>query len=72
MDWVRLLAYITGQVDQDLLLRSEYLAAENRIFKAQLNTPLRLTDALDEPDADHLPQAPPPHHRRQIRQVRRV
>jgi transposase len=45
MDWVRILAYITGTVDQELLLRNEYLAAENRILKAQLKTPLRLTDA---------------------------
>ncbi len=45
MDWVRILAYIIGTVDQELLLRNEYLAAENRILKAQLKTPLRLTDA---------------------------
>ena len=45
MDWVRILAYITGTVNQELLLRNEYLAAENRILKAQLKTPLRLTDA---------------------------
>ncbi|MGB5642215.1 MAG: helix-turn-helix domain-containing protein [Gammaproteobacteria bacterium] len=45
MDWVRILAYITGTVDQDLLLRNEYLAAENQILKAQLKTRLRLTDA---------------------------
>ena len=45
MDWVRILAYITGTVDQKLLLRNEYLAAENRILKAQLKTQLRLTDA---------------------------
>jgi transposase InsO family protein len=44
MDWVRILAYITGTVDQELRLRNEYLAAENRILKAQLKTPLRLTD----------------------------
>ena len=31
MDWARLLAYITGTVDQELLLRNEYLATENRI-----------------------------------------
>ena len=30
MDWPRLLAYITGTVDQELLLRNEYLEAENR------------------------------------------
>ncbi len=43
MDWARILAYITGTVEQELLLRNEYLAAENRILKAQLKTPLRLT-----------------------------
>jgi hypothetical protein len=32
-------------VDQELLLRNEYLVAENRILKAQFKTPLRLTDA---------------------------
>ena len=36
MVWARMLAYITGTVDQELLLRNEYLAAENRIFKAQI------------------------------------
>ena len=36
MDWPRLLAYITGTVDQELLLRNEYLAAENRILRALL------------------------------------
>src|SRR5436190_11821537 len=35
MDWVRILAYVTGMVDQELLARNEYLAAENRILKAQ-------------------------------------
>ena len=45
MDWVRILAYITGTVDQELLLRNEYLVDENRTPKAQLKTTLRLTDA---------------------------
>ena len=36
MDWVRIPAYVTGMVDQELLTRNEYLAAENRILKAQL------------------------------------
>jgi len=44
MAWARILAYITGTVGQELLLRNEYLVAENRILKAQLKTPLRLTD----------------------------
>ena len=29
MDWARMLAYVTGTVDQGLLVRNEYLAAEN-------------------------------------------
>jgi putative transposase len=44
MDWARILAYITGTVDQELLLRNEYLAAENRILKAQIKSRLLLTD----------------------------
>ena len=45
MDWARMLAYVTGTVDQKLLARTEYLAAENRILKAQLNGRLKLSDA---------------------------
>ena len=45
MDWPRILAYITGTVDQELLARNEYLAAENRILKAQLKGRLKLSDA---------------------------
>ena len=44
MGWTRSLAYITGSVSQ-LLLRNEFLAAENRILRAQLNGCLRLSDA---------------------------
>src|SRR5580693_5530703 len=43
MDWARILAYVTGTVDQELLARNEYLAAENRILKSQLNGRLRLS-----------------------------
>jgi hypothetical protein len=45
MEWARILAYITGTVDQELLLRNEYLAAENRILRGQLSGRLRLSDA---------------------------
>src|SRR6478609_3689094 len=45
MDWARILAYVTGTVDQELLARNEYLAAENRILKAQLNGRPKLSDA---------------------------
>jgi hypothetical protein len=44
MDWARILAYVTGTVDQDLLARNEYLATENRIIKAQLKGRLKLSD----------------------------
>jgi putative transposase len=33
MDWARILAHITGTEDQELPLRNEYLAAENRILR---------------------------------------
>src|SRR5215467_8655968 len=43
--WARLLAFVTGFVNQELLLRNEYLAAENRILRAHLPARLRLSDA---------------------------
>jgi hypothetical protein len=45
MDWARMLAYVTGTVDEELLARNEYLAAENRILKARLQGRLKLSDA---------------------------
>src|ERR1035438_2567406 len=45
MEWGRILAYITGAVDHELLLRTEYLAAENPRLRAQLKGRLRLSDA---------------------------
>jgi transposase InsO family protein len=44
MDWKELLAYITGSVDEELLLRNEYVAAENRVLRNQIKGRLRLTD----------------------------
>ena len=55
MDWARILAYVTGTVDQELLARNEYLAAENRIMKAQLKGRLKLPDA----EAQIAPVQPP-------------
>src|SRR6516225_2100636 len=40
----RLLAYVTGLVNQELLLQNEYLTAENRILRAHLPARLRLWD----------------------------
>jgi hypothetical protein len=37
MEWPRLLAYITERVDKELLVRNEYLAAENRILRAKIS-----------------------------------
>jgi putative transposase len=48
MEWARLLGYITGTVDQELLLRNEYLLAENRVLRKQIQGRLRLTDSERE------------------------
>ena len=37
--------YIPGTVDHELLLRNEYLAAENRILRGQLKGRLKFSDA---------------------------
>jgi putative transposase len=44
-EWARVLAYVTGLINQQLLLQNEYLAAENRILRTQLSKRLRLTDS---------------------------
>ncbi len=58
MDWARILAYVTGTVDQELLARNEYLAAENRILKAQLNGRLQRSDAGVQILSAQTPAAP--------------
>jgi hypothetical protein len=45
LHWARLLAFVSGLVNQELLLRNEYLIAENRILRSQLPTLLRMSDA---------------------------
>jgi hypothetical protein len=45
MIWARMLAYITGTVDQELLLRNEYLAAENRVLRAKIKGRLLLSES---------------------------
>src|SRR5580704_13211914 len=39
----RLLAFVTGLVNQELLLKNEYLLVENRILKARVQPGLRLS-----------------------------
>ena len=43
-NWLQLLAYVTGSINQELLLRNEYLVAENHILKSQIKGRLRLSD----------------------------
>jgi hypothetical protein len=42
--WVRLLAYVTGLINQRLLLQNEYLIAENCTLRSHLPARLRLSD----------------------------
>jgi len=42
--WARQLVYLTGLVNQKLLLQNEYLAAENRILRTHLPARIRLSD----------------------------
>ena len=44
MLWARMVAYVTGTVNQELLLRNEYLGAENRILRAQIKGRLLLSE----------------------------
>lgn len=43
-NWKRMLAYISGPVVQELLLRNEYLATENRILTSRIKGMSQLTD----------------------------
>jgi hypothetical protein len=52
MDWKHLLAYITGTVDQELLLRNEYLVTENRLLRHHIKGRLRLSDGERKTLAD--------------------
>ena len=45
MDWMKLLSYVTGSVDQELVLCNLYLATENRILRNQIQGRLRLSDS---------------------------
>jgi putative transposase len=43
--WKKLLAYIMGSVDQELMLRNAYLVTENCILRKQIQGHVRLSDA---------------------------
>ena len=44
MKAVEALALVGGHVNEELLTRNEYLAAENEILKAKINKPIRFND----------------------------
>ena len=67
-NWARLLAYVTGLVNQELLLQNEYLAAENQILRAHLPSRLRLTD----PERSTLAEIGKRLGRKALKQVARV
>src|SRR6202049_1896368 len=66
--WGRLLAYVTGSVNQELLLQNEYLAAENRILRAKLPSRLQLSD----PERATLAEIGKRLGRKSLREVARV
>jgi hypothetical protein len=45
MQWQKPLAYLTGSVDQELLLRNAYLVTDNRMLRQQIPGRVRLTEA---------------------------
>ena len=44
MEWKHVLAYITGSVDQELLVRNAYLVTENRILRQQIAGRVQLSN----------------------------
>jgi transposase len=44
MNWKRMLAHVTGSFDQELLLRNQYLATENRILRRQIKGRVLFSD----------------------------
>jgi putative transposase len=52
MDWQHLLAYLTGTVDQERLVRHESLVTENRLLRHQIKGRLRWSDGERTPLAE--------------------
>jgi hypothetical protein len=65
MNWWRILAHITGTVDQELLLRNAYLAAENRFLKIRLRSSRPAPRSLGSKRVSHANshRCPPPRDR---------
>lgn len=45
MEAVEALALVSGRVNEELLIRNEYLAVENKILKSKLKKPVRFKDS---------------------------
>ncbi len=45
MPWKKMLAYVTGQIEESLLQRIEYLIEENRILRNQIEKRILLTNS---------------------------
>ena len=45
MPWKRMLAYVTGEIEESLLRKIEYLIEENRVLRNQIEKRILLTDA---------------------------
>ena len=52
MNWKRMLAYVTGSVDEELRLRNEYLVTENRILRDQIHGRVRVRSARGHHQGD--------------------
>jgi hypothetical protein len=44
MLWARMVGYVTGTVNEELLLRNQYLAAENQVLRGQIKGRLLLSE----------------------------
>ena len=44
MPWKKMLAYVTGEVNESLLARTEYLIEENRVLRNQIEKRILLTN----------------------------
>ncbi len=59
MDWRRILAYVTGTVDRELLLRNELPATENRILRVRIKGRVHVAERYSRSAWDDSRPKPP-------------